>query len=195
MALAEGTRLGAYEVVGLLGAGGMGEVYRARDTQLRRDVALKILPPLFAADPDRRTRFMREAHLLASLNHPHMATSTSEAAGARAQVGGVHGRYARGLCNAVKRLLDRLRERDADEVGARVQIVFPRFVDHAKQVVSDGEVVFDDGVELSQLEGGGIIVVAHTHGELPSRRSAPLCDVVAVLAGSVRLMSHCRLAS
>jgi eukaryotic-like serine/threonine-protein kinase len=74
MSLAPGTRLGAYEVVGLLGAGGMGEVYRARDTKLRRDVALKILPPLFAADPDRRARFTREAHVLASLNHPHIAS-------------------------------------------------------------------------------------------------------------------------
>ena len=74
MALANGTRLGAHEIVGLLGAGGMGEVYCVRDTKLRRDVALKILPPLFAADPDRRARFTREAHVLASLNHPHIAS-------------------------------------------------------------------------------------------------------------------------
>ena len=74
MSLATGTRLGVYEIVGLLGAGGMGEVYRARDTKLQRDVALKILPELFAADPDRRARFTREAHVLASLNHPNIAT-------------------------------------------------------------------------------------------------------------------------
>src|SRR5438270_1194247 len=74
MRVTPGTRLGSYEVIGLLGAGGMGEVYRARDTKLRRDVALKILPPLFAADPDRCTRFTREAHVLASLNHPHIAS-------------------------------------------------------------------------------------------------------------------------
>jgi eukaryotic-like serine/threonine-protein kinase len=73
MSLAPGDHLGAYEVTSLLGAGGMGEVYRARDTKLRRDVALKILPALFAADPDRRVRFTREAHVLASLNHPHIA--------------------------------------------------------------------------------------------------------------------------
>src|SRR5438132_10009731 len=72
MSLAPGSHLGAYEVVGLLGAGGMGEVYRARDTRLRRDVAVKVLPPLFAADPDRRARFEREARLLAALNHPHI---------------------------------------------------------------------------------------------------------------------------
>ena len=72
MALAIGTRIGIYEVLGPLGAGGMGEVYRARDTRLGRDVALKILPPAFTADADRVARFTREARLLASLNHPHI---------------------------------------------------------------------------------------------------------------------------
>jgi serine/threonine-protein kinase len=68
-----GTRLGAYEIVGSLGAGGMGEVYRATDTKLGRAVAIKILPDAFAADGDRVPRFEREAKLLASLNHPHIA--------------------------------------------------------------------------------------------------------------------------
>src|SRR5712664_2135723 len=72
MALTSGTKLGAYEIVAPLGAGGMGEVYRARDTKLGREVALKLLPPLFAADADRVARFKREAQLLASLNHPHI---------------------------------------------------------------------------------------------------------------------------
>src|SRR2546426_12312100 len=66
-------RLGPYDILAPLGAGGMGEVYRARDTKLGRDVAIKILPELFAADPERLARFEREAHLLASLNHPHIA--------------------------------------------------------------------------------------------------------------------------
>ena len=69
-----GTRLGPYEILGSLGAGGMGEVYRARDTKLGRDVALKVLPPAFTADGDRVARFAREARLLASLNHPHIGT-------------------------------------------------------------------------------------------------------------------------
>ncbi|HET9384742.1 MAG TPA: protein kinase [Gemmatimonadales bacterium] len=72
--LAAGRRVGPYEVVATLGAGGMGEVYRARDTKLRRDVALKVLPERFALDPDRSARFTREAHLLATLNHPNIAT-------------------------------------------------------------------------------------------------------------------------
>ena len=73
MALALGTRLGPYEVTALLGAGGMGEVYRACDTKLNRDVALKILPDAFALDGDRIARFRREAQVLASLNHPNIA--------------------------------------------------------------------------------------------------------------------------
>src|SRR5688572_7938197 len=73
MTLSPGTRLGAYDILALIGAGGMGEVYRARDTRLNRDVALKVLPDLFAADPDRLARFKREAQLLASLNHPNIA--------------------------------------------------------------------------------------------------------------------------
>jgi Tol biopolymer transport system component len=68
-----GQSLGVYHVLDLLGVGGMGEVYRARDTKLGRDVALKVLPRLFSADPDRLARFEREARLLASLNHPHLA--------------------------------------------------------------------------------------------------------------------------
>jgi serine/threonine protein kinase len=73
MPLAAGTRLGPYEIVAPIGAGGMGEVYRARDTRLRRDVALKILPESVANDPDRVARFQREAELLATLNHPNIA--------------------------------------------------------------------------------------------------------------------------
>lgn len=72
MLLSAGTRLGSYEILSALGAGGMGEVYRARDTKLGRDVALKILPDAFASDPDRLARFQREARVLASLNHPNI---------------------------------------------------------------------------------------------------------------------------
>ena len=73
MTLAAGTRLGPYEIQGALGAGGMGEVYRARDARLDRDVAIKILPSLFASDADRVARFAREAKTLAALNHPNIA--------------------------------------------------------------------------------------------------------------------------
>src|SRR6516164_1261804 len=73
MALAPGSRLGAYEILSLIGSGGMGEVYRARDSRLNRDVAIKVLPADVAADHDRLARFEREAQVLASLNHPNIA--------------------------------------------------------------------------------------------------------------------------
>jgi eukaryotic-like serine/threonine-protein kinase len=71
--LTNGARLGPYEIIAPIGAGGMGEVYRARDTKLNRDVAIKVLPEMFAADADRLARFEREAQVLASLNHPNIA--------------------------------------------------------------------------------------------------------------------------
>ena len=74
MSLQSGTRLGAYEITSRLGEGGMGEVYRARDTTLNRDVAIKVLPDVLAADAERLARFTREAHTLAALNHPNIAT-------------------------------------------------------------------------------------------------------------------------
>ena len=88
MPLTPGTRIGAYDVTGPLGAGGMGEVYRARDTKLDRDVALKVLPEAFTTDPDRLARFEREARVLASLNHPNIAQihGLEETGGTRALV-------------------------------------------------------------------------------------------------------------
>jgi serine/threonine protein kinase len=88
LSLISGARLGPYEILGSLGAGGMGEVYRARDTKLGRDVAIKVLPDLFAEDPERIVRFEREAKLLASLNHPNIAAihGLEESNGVRALV-------------------------------------------------------------------------------------------------------------
>ena len=74
MTIASGTNLGSYEVLAPIGAGGMGEVYQAHDTKLGRDVAIKVLPEAFAHDPERLSRFQREAKMLASLNHPNIAT-------------------------------------------------------------------------------------------------------------------------
>ena len=88
MALDAGTTIGVYEVVGLIGQGGMGEVYQARDTKLDRDVALKVLPEAFTSDPDRLARFEREAKTLASLNHPNIGSiyGLEEAEGIKALV-------------------------------------------------------------------------------------------------------------
>src|SRR5579864_7657930 len=71
--LTAGDKLGSYGILGLIGAGGMGEVYRARDNKLKREIALKVLPAAFARDPERMARFEREAQTLASLNHPNIA--------------------------------------------------------------------------------------------------------------------------
>src|SRR6516165_9808923 len=85
MSVGVGTRLGSLEITALLGKGGMGEVYRARDTKLKRDVAIKILPEEFSRDPDRMSRFQREAEVLASLNHQNIAAiyDLEEAGGSR----------------------------------------------------------------------------------------------------------------
>ena len=73
MPLTTGTRLGPYEITGAIGAGGMGEVYRAKDANLNRDVAIKVLPAAMAGDAERLARFKREAQVLGSLNHPNIA--------------------------------------------------------------------------------------------------------------------------
>ena len=73
MPLSTGTCLGPYQILALIGAGGMGEVYCARDSKLNREVAIKVLPEAFACDADRMARFEREAKVLASLNHPNIA--------------------------------------------------------------------------------------------------------------------------
>jgi serine/threonine protein kinase len=85
MTLGSGTRLGPYEIVAPLGSGGMGEVYRAHDPRLGRDVAIKVLPAAFSADPDRLHRFEQEARAAAALNHPNIVTihSVEEASGIR----------------------------------------------------------------------------------------------------------------
>jgi eukaryotic-like serine/threonine-protein kinase len=74
MSLTPGTRLGTYQIISSLGAGGMGEVYRATDTRLGRDVALKVLPDALTATPDRLARLEREARTVAGLNHPNIVT-------------------------------------------------------------------------------------------------------------------------
>src|SRR3970040_2073167 len=88
MPLAPRTSCAPYEILAPLGAGGMGEVYRARDKRLGRDVAIKVLPSSFAIDPERMVRFDREARLLAALNHPHIGAihGVEEAEGVRALV-------------------------------------------------------------------------------------------------------------
>src|SRR3979411_2957753 len=88
MAFSAGTRLGLYEIQSPLGGGGMGDVYRARDTKLGRDVAVKVVAHVFLSDPERVARFEREARVLATLNHPHIGAiyGLEEAEGVRGLV-------------------------------------------------------------------------------------------------------------
>ena len=125
LALNLGARLGPYEILSSLGAGGMGEVYRARDTKLNRDVAIKVLPDSFASDAERLARFTREAQTLASLNHPNIAQiyGLEEANGVRALVmelvegEDLSQRIARGPIAIDEALADR----EADRRSARIR--------------------------------------------------------------------------
>ncbi|TAK11366.1 MAG: serine/threonine-protein kinase, partial [Acidobacteria bacterium] len=107
MSLSPGTRLGPYEIVAPLGAGGMGEVYRAKDTKLNRDVAIKVLPESFALDADRVARFTREAQVLASLNHPNIAA-----------IYGIEESHVRGSTSGVRALVMELV--DGEDLSAQI---------------------------------------------------------------------------
>ena len=90
MNLTRGTHLGPYEVIEAIGAGGMGEVYRARDPRIARDVAIKILPAIFASSPDRLARFEREAKTTGSLNHPNLLVVFDFGTHEGSQIGRAH---------------------------------------------------------------------------------------------------------
>jgi serine/threonine protein kinase/Tfp pilus assembly protein PilF len=167
--LSSGARLGPYEVSGPLGAGGMGEVYRARDTRLKRDVALKILPVSFATDAERLARFQREAEVLASLSHPHVAGiyGLEESDGMRALVlelvegETLHQRIARGAIPVPEALTQ------ARQIAAALDVAHQRGIVHRDlkpaniKITPDGTVkVLDFGLaklaerDDSRGEGG-----------------------------------------
>ena len=155
--LTTGERLGTYEITELLGAGGMGRVYRARDTTLGREVALKILPDLWLANPDRRARFEREARMLASLNHPNIGS-----------IYGVHESEPSprtGL--AVKALVLELVEgetladliaRHAQPSASRSGLSIDDVVSHASQVIEALEAAHERGIVHRDLKPANIKV-------------------------------------
>ena len=140
--LPSGTRLGAYDVLGPIGAGGMGEVYRARDTSLGREVALKVLPEFFAADPDRLMRFEREARTLASLNHPHIAQ--------------IHGLEASSGVRAL--VMELVEGEDLAERIARGAIPLDEALPIAQQVAAALEAAHDAGIIHRDLKPANIRV-------------------------------------
>ena len=142
MPLENGTRVGSYEITAPLGSGGMGEVCRARDTKLNREVALKVLPDAFATDPDRMTRFEREAQVLAALNHPHIAAIYG------LEEGGAHRAIVMELVDG---------ETLADRV-ARGPMPVAEALRVAKQIADALEYAHDKGVIHRDLKPGNIML-------------------------------------
>ena len=142
MSLIPGTRVGIYEVTGQIGVGGMGEVYRARDTKLDRDVALKILPDAFAADPGRLARFQREAKTLASLNHPN--------------IGGIHGLEESESVTAI--VMELIEGEDLAQRIARGAIPFDEALPIARQIAEALEAAHEQGIVHRDLKPANIKV-------------------------------------
>ena len=142
MGLAPGTRLGAYEVIASIGVGGMGEVFRARDTKLNRDVALKVLPDSFASDPDRLARFTREAQTLAALNHPNIAH--------------IHGFEESGGVRAI--VMELVEGDDLSQRVARGAIPLDEALPIAKQIAEALEAAHEQGIIHRDLKPANIKV-------------------------------------
>jgi eukaryotic-like serine/threonine-protein kinase len=148
MSLGTGARIGVYEVIAAIGAGGMGEVYRARDTRLKREVALKILPASFADDPDRLARFQREAEVLASLNHPNIAAIYGLEEGADVGAG-----FSRPVQALVMELVEG--ETLADRI-ARGAIPVDEALPIAKQIAEALEAAHEQGIIHRDLKPANI---------------------------------------
>ena len=140
MAIDPGTRIGPYEVLSLLGAGGMGEVYRARDTALNRDVALKVLPDLFASDAERLARFTREAQTLAALNHPNIAH--------------IHGLEASGGVRAL--VMELVEGEDLSQRIARGPVPVDEALPIARQIAEALEAAHEQGIIHRDLKPANI---------------------------------------
>jgi serine/threonine protein kinase len=157
MPLTTGTRLGAYEIIAAIGAGGMGEVYRVRDTRLNRDVAIKVLPELFAADPERLARFEREAQAVAALSHPNILAIHDF---------GTSGRTA----YAVTELLEGQTLRERLEAGG---IPIRKAVDYARQAALGLAAAHERGIVVSTaLDFGRAAIVRRLGPAAPSARRA-----------------------
>src|SRR4029453_2681361 len=171
MAFAAGARLGSYEILSALGAGGMGEVYRARDTKLGRDVALKILPDLFANDPDRLARFTREAQTLASLNHPNIAH--------------IHGLEESGGVRAL--IMELVEGEDLSQQIARGPILVNEALPIAKQIAEALEAAHEQGIIHRDLKPANIKVRPDGTVKVLDFGLAKALDSTGALSASVSL--------
>ena len=181
LALPPGTRLGSYEVIAQIGEGGMGQVYRARDTKLHRDVALKILPDPVASDPDRLARFTREAHTLASLNHSNIAH--------------IHGLEESGGVRAL--VMELVEGEDLSQRVARGAIPIDEALPIARQIAEALEAAHEQGIIHRDLKPANVMVRADGTVKVldfglakaldPARAvdAAPLADSPTVLSPAV----------
>ena len=176
MPLPAGSRLGGCEVISLLGQGGMGEVYRARDTKLGRDVALKILPAAFTNDPERVARFRREAQVLAALNHPHIAQ--------------IHGmEEANGTQFLVLELVD---GESLDKRIARGRIPVDEALEIARQIAEALEAAHEKGIIHRDLKPANIALTTDSQVKV---LDFGLAKAVETTSGSIDAMTSPTLTS
>src|SRR5437870_4683954 len=145
MSISPGTRLGPYEITALIGKGGMGEVYRAGDSKLNRDVAIKVLPDLFANDPERRGRFEREAKVLAALNHPNIAA--------------IYGlEESAGMCALVMELVEGPTIEDRIAENRSRGLALDDAIDMARQIATALEAAHEKGIIHRDLKPANVKV-------------------------------------
>ena len=171
MALTPGTRLGVYEVTAQIGEGGMGQVYRATDTKLKRQVAIKILPPSLAADHDRLARFQREAEVLASLNHPNIAA--------------IHGLEESGGMTAL--VMELVEGDDLSQRMARGAIPLDDALPIAKQIAEALEAAHEQGIIHRDLKPANIKVRAEGTVKVLDFGLAKAMEPVGAAAASVSM--------
>jgi len=171
LALSPGTRLGVYEITAQIGAGGMGEVYRAIDTKLKRQVAIKILPPAFAADQDRLSRFQREAEVLASLNHPNIAA--------------IYGLEESGGLTAL--VMELVEGEDLSQRIARDALPLDEVMAIAKQIADALEAAHEQGIIHRDLKPANIKVRADGTVKVLDFGLAKAMDPASAMSGSVSM--------
>src|SRR6266566_847936 len=173
MPLTSGTRLGPYEILVAIGEGGMGQVYRARDTRLNRDVALKVLPDSFANDADRLARFTREAQTLASLNHPNIAH--------------IHGLEESGGVRAL--VMELIEGDDLSQRIARGAIPLDEALPIAKQIANALEAAHEQGIIHRDLKPANIKVTRDGVVKVLDFGLAKLAEAPAPSAGGPTALS------
>src|SRR5262245_45718422 len=167
MPLASGMRLGPYEIVGRLGSGGMGEVYRVRDVRLRRDAAIKVLPDEIASDVQRLARLEREAQMLASLNHPNIAA--------------IYGIEESGAVRAI--VMELIDGPTLDQLIASGPLAVPDALSIAHQVAGALEATHERGIVHRDLKPGNIKVTHDRHVKVLDFGLAKAADPTSVHAG------------